>query len=221
MSNSKVLRNAIVILVSIAIVPGLFPVRLPAEDPAKDIIEKVQKKYAKINDAVLHFSQKSTFSLSKAEYVSSGVLYMRKTNHYRIVTDDRTFVTDGKTVWSYSPANKQVLVDTYKEDPRTFSPERFLLSVPKDFYSAILSREKLQGKDVVVLKLTPKNDDASMKSLKLWIDDGEWLLWKAEVVDMNDNLTEYTVSDIRLNPTLADSTFTFVPPPGAEVVDLR
>jgi outer membrane lipoprotein carrier protein len=221
MKNSNVCRTIIVILLGIMLVPALFSVSLTAEDSAKDIVEKVQKKYAEINDAMLRFSQKAKFSLSKAEYTSSGVLYMRKTNHYRIVTDDRTFVTDGKTVWSYSPVNKQVLVDTYKEEPRTFSPEKFLLSVPKDFYSAILAREKFQGKDVVVVKLTPKNDDASMKSLKLWVDDGEWMLWKAEIVDMNDNLTQYTVSDIRLNPTLADSTFTFVAPPGVEVVDLR
>jgi len=221
MRNSKIINTFIVILLSIVLVPALFPVSLPAEDSAKDIVERVQKKYAEINDAILRFSQKAMFSLSKAEYTSSGVLYMKKTNHYRIVTDDRTFVTDGKTVWSYSPANKQVLVDTYKEDPRTFSPEKFLLSVPKDFYSAILTREKFQGKNVVVLKLIPKEDDASMKSLKLWVDDGEWMLWKAEIVDMNDNLTQYTVSDIRLNPTLADSTFTFVAPPGVEVVDLR
>jgi len=60
-----------------------------------------------------------------------------------------------------------------------------------------------------------------MKSLKLWIDDADWLLWRAEIVDMNDNLTEYTASDIRLNTTLSDSTFTFVAPPGVEVVDLR
>lgn len=221
MKNSSVYRAVIGILFCILLIPALSSVSLPAEDSAKDIIERVQKKYAEINDAILHFSQKVKFNLSKAEYTSNGVLYMKKTNHYRIVTDDRTFVTDGKTVWSYSPANKQVLIDKYKEEPRSFSPEKFLLSVPKDFYSAILGREKFQGKKVVVLKLSPKNDDASMKSLKLWIDDEDWLLWRAEIVDMNDNLTEYTVSDIRLNTTLSDTTFAFVAPPGVEVVDLR
>jgi outer membrane lipoprotein-sorting protein len=60
-----------------------------------------------------------------------------------------------------------------------------------------------------------------MKSLKLWIDDGEWLLWKAEIVDLSDNITTYTVSDIRLNTAISDSTFSFVAPPGVEVVDLR
>jgi len=221
MKNSKVCKAVIGILLSIVIFLVLFSVSLPAADSATDIIERVQKKYAEINDAILHFSQKVRFNLSKAEYTSSGTLYMKKTNHYRIVTEDRTFVTDGKTVWSYSPANKQVLIDTYKEEPRSFSPEKFLLSVPKDFYSAILGREKFQGKKVVLLKLSPKDDSASMKSLKLWVDDGEWLLWRAEVVDMNDNVTDYTVSDIRLNTTLSDSTFSFAAPPGVEVVDLR
>jgi len=154
MKHSKGYRAVIGIALSIGLLSVFFSATVPAEDSAKEIIERVQKKYAEVNDAILHFSQKVKFSLSKAEYTSNGVLYMKKTNHYRIVTDDRTFVTDGETVWSYSPANKQVLIDRYKEEPRSFSPEKFLLSVPKDFYSAILGREKFQGTKVVVLKLT-------------------------------------------------------------------
>ena len=95
------------------------------------------------------------------------------------------------------------------------------MSVPKDFYSAILAREKFRGQTVVVLKLTPKDDKSSMKSLKLWIDEEEWLLRKAEIVDVNNNVRIYTVLDIRLDTTLSDSTFAFVAPPGVEVVDLR
>ena len=194
---------------------------LKAGESGSEIIEKVQKKYDEISDATIAFSQKVKFSLSKAEYTMSGTLYMKKSKHYRIETEDRTFVTDGKTVWSYSSANKQVLIDLYKEDQRSFSPEKFLLSAPKDFYAAILGREKHQGHKVVILKLSPKDDTSSMKSLKLWVDEGDWFLWKAEVVDMNDNVTLYTVSDIRLNTGLSDSTFSFVALPGIEIVDLR
>jgi outer membrane lipoprotein carrier protein len=221
MNKLKAWKTVVAVVLGASLCSVLFLARLRASDSAQDILEKVQEKYAEIKDATLHFSQKVKFNISKAEYSSSGILYMKKTNHYRIITDDRTFVTDGKTVWSYTPANKQVLIDTYKEEPRSFSPERFLLSVPKDFYSAILSREKFEGKNVVVLKLTPKEDNTSMKSMKLWIDDGEWLLWKAEIVDLNVNITTYAVSDIQLNTAISDSTFSFVAPPGVEVVDLR
>jgi outer membrane lipoprotein carrier protein len=221
MNRLKAWKTVVVVLLCAGLCSVPFVGVLQADDSAQDIIGKVQEKYAEIKDATLHFSQDVKFSISKAEYSSNGILYMKKTNHYRIVTDDRTFVTDGKTVWSYTPANKQVLIDTYKEEPRSFSPERFLLSVPKDFYAAILSREKFERKNVVVLKLTPKEDNTSMRSLKLWIDDGEWLLWKAEIVDMNDNITTYAVSDIQLNTAISDSTFSFVAPPGVEVVDLR
>ena len=221
MTNMRVQRTAVGIVLNVVASWTLFSVGLLAAESANDIVEKIQKKYADISDATLNFTQRVKFSLSKAEYNSSGTLFMKKANHYRIVTDDRTFVTDGKTVWSYTPANKQVLVDTYKEEPRSFSPEKFLLSVPRDFYSAILSRERSQGKKLVVLKLSPKEDNVSMKSLKLWAEEGEWLLWKAEVTDMNDNVTTYAVSDIRLNTTLSDSTFSFIAPPGVEVVDLR
>lgn len=197
----------------------LIPSR--AEDSALEIVAKVQKKYDEMKDATITFSQKVKFQLSKAEFSSRGVLYSKKTNCYRVETEDRIFVTDGKTVWSYSPANNQVLIDTYKEDKRTFSPEKFLVNVPKDFFAAILGREKLEGRNVVVLKLTPKEDKATMKSLKLWVDRGQWYLWKVELVDVTENTTTYTVHDIRLNTGLQDSTFAFIAPPDAEVVDLR
>jgi outer membrane lipoprotein-sorting protein len=113
MKNSKVCKAVIGILLSIVIFLVLFSVSLPAADSATDIIERVQKKYAEINDAILHFSQKVKFNLSKAEYTSSGTLYMKKTNHYRIVTEDRTFVTDGKTVWStHQRTSKSLLTPT-------------------------------------------------------------------------------------------------------------
>ncbi len=210
----RILFGSLFLLIAVSI-------GLSAGDSAREILEKVQKKYDEMFNATLSFSQKVKFGLSKAEYSASGMLYMKKSNHYRIEMEDRTFVTDGKTVWSYSPENKQVLIDTYKEDPRSFSPEKFLLSVPKDFYSAILAREKSRGQTLVVLKLTPKDDKSSMKSLKLWVDEEEWLLRKAEIVDVNKNVRIYTVLDIRLNTTLSDSTFAFVAPPGVEVVDLR
>jgi outer membrane lipoprotein carrier protein len=191
------------------------------DDSAKDVIEKVQKKYNEVRDATLTYSQRVRFSLSKAEYTSEGILYMKKENRYRIETEERTFVTDGSTVWSYSPENKQVLIDTYKEDPRSFSPEKFLLNVPKDFYAAILGREKFQGQSVVVLKLTPKEDEGAMKSLKLWVSEGDWVVRKAEILDLSNNVTTYSVTSIRLNTALSDTTFSFVPPAGVEVVDLR
>jgi outer membrane lipoprotein carrier protein len=220
----KLLANRLIfeaLLVSGILLLSVTSNEVQAGDSGAEIIEKVREKYDKIIDATIAFTQKAKFSLSKAEYDSKGMLYMKKPNHYRIESDERTFVTDGKTVWSYSPANKQVLIDTYKEDERSFSPERFLLSAPKDFYAAILGKEKLQGRSVIVLKLTPKDDSSPTKSLKLWVDDSQWTLWKAEVIDRNENLTTYTVTEIRLNVSLADSTFNFIAPPGVEVVDLR
>lgn len=192
-----------------------------AEDSALEIVAKVQKKFDEMKDATITFSQKVKFQLSKAEFSSRGVLYSKKMNRYRVETEDRTFVTDGKTVWSYSPVNNQVLIDTYKEDKRTFSPEKFLVNVPKDFFATILGREKLEGRNVVVLKLTPKEDKSMMKSLKLWVDTRQWHVWKVELVDVNENTTTYTVHDIRINTGLQDSAFAFIAPPGAEVVDLR
>jgi outer membrane lipoprotein-sorting protein len=73
----------------------------------------------------------------------------------------------------------------------------------------------------VTLKLVPKDDQSFVKSMKVTIDEGSWIIRKVESVDVNDTETTYTVQDVKVNTHVRDSLFTFTPPPGTEVVDLR
>ena len=57
--------------------------------------------------------------------------------------------------------------------------------------------------------------------MKLWIDDGEWMMKKVELTDVNGKVTTYTVTDARVNIGLPDSRFKYQIPEGTDVVDLR
>jgi len=188
---------------------------------AQEILEKVRAKYASIKDAELRFSQLTRFSLSKLEQRGSGTLYLKKENKYRIETDDQTIVTDGQTVWSYSIPNKQVLVDNFKIREGSLTPERILSGAPEDFTPTVIGKEKIGGTETVILKLVPRNGEALVVSLRLWVDPEEWLVRKAEITDANGKETSYTVASIRTNIGLSDSRFTLRIPEGVEVVDLR
>ncbi|MBI3585901.1 MAG: outer membrane lipoprotein chaperone LolA [Ignavibacteriales bacterium] len=187
----------------------------------KDITEKMQKRYESIEDATARFSQHVKFGFSKIEQTFAGTLTMKKPKKYRVESEHQTLITDGSTVWAYSPVNKQVLVDRYKENQNSLSPEQFLLNLPSNYYATLLEKDKESNQRFVLLKLVPKDDQSFVKSMKVWVEEGSWVVRKVEIVDVNDTETTYEIKEIKLNTHVKDSTFAFTPPSDTEVVDLR
>jgi outer membrane lipoprotein carrier protein len=191
------------------------------EYSVKEITDKLQKKYDSLQDATAHFTQHVKFGFSKIEQDFSGTFRMKRPNKYRVETEYQTLVTDGKTVWSYSPVNKQVLIDRYKETPESFTPEQFLLNLPANYYASLIPQEKKAESSWIALKLVPKDDQSFIKSMKVWVEEESWVVRKVEMLDVNDTEKTYNVQEIKINTGLKDGTFAFTAPAGTEVVDLR
>jgi outer membrane lipoprotein carrier protein len=202
------------------LVPAFFATPLRAEDPY-EVLEDVRKKYDSIKDAEISFSQHVWFERTNLEQRSAGTLLLKKGNRYRVEMEDRTVVTNGATVWSYSPVTGQVIIDTYSPQAKALSPEEVLTGAPDDYDATLAGNERLQGKDVMVLKLVPRDEHSLITSLKLWVDPSSFLIRKAELEDAGGKKTAYTIENLRTNIGVEDSIFTYTIPEGAEVVDLR
>lgn len=189
-------------------------------ESVEDVLSKVQKKYETVHDASVNFTQHVRFGVMNTEQSFTGRFLMKKGGMYRIEGEEQTIVTDGHSVWTYSRDNHQVVVDVYRDDPKSFSPDKVLVNVPKNYYATLLPDEENKD-DTAVLKLTPKDEKSQIKWMKVWINRADWLMRKIQLQDISDNLTTYTLSDIRLNTNLQDSVFRFSPPAGVEVIDLR
>lgn len=201
---------------------GVFAVAFGRQTPMiGDVTEKMQRRYEMIDNLVAEFSQHVKFGFSKMEQEFKGTLSMKKPNLYRLESEHQTLVTDGSTVWAYSPVNKQVVIDRYKENQNSITPDRFLMNLPDSYYATVLGVEQGQPHTLVVLKLVPKDDRSFVKSVKLWVDDASWVVRKILVVDVNETETTYAIHSVNLNTNLKDARFSFSPPAGTEVVDLR
>lgn len=185
---------------------------------AQEIIKKVQSKYENITDAKATFTQTLKSSGGKANS-SSGVIYIKKEDKYRIEAGGQVIITDGKTSWSYSKKRKQVVIDNYKDDGNSFSPNKFLFNYPENFYSDLDGEENVGGVDCYIIKLSPRSN-GSVKSAKLWVDKNEDLIRKINIVTSESSNT-YSLKDISLDAGLSSSKFSFTPPEGVEVIDLR
>jgi len=188
---------------------------------AEDVLEKVRKRYDAMTDAELKFTEKVRFPMAKIEQQVSGTLFVKKNNKYRVELDDRVIVTDGQTLWSYSAANNQVVIDRFKQDAQSLSPEKILVGTPENFTASTVGEEKVGGHATTILKLIPKDDQSFIRSVRLWVDEDDWMIRQVEIVDVSEKQTTYTVLQVRTNTGLQDSRFVYKIPEGADVVDLR
>jgi chaperone LolA len=192
-----------------------------AGEDTKKILSNLQKKYESLQDVTIHFSQQVVFGVTQNEQSFKGTLVVKKGNKYRIELESQTIVTDGKSVWSYSIANNQVLIDKYKEDPKSISPDKVLVNVPERYATTFIVKEKKGEQELSVLKLIPKEKSSSIQWMKVWVDTDEWIMKKVQLQDISDNLTTYTIEEIKYNTGVSDSQFQLETPKGAQVIDLR
>jgi outer membrane lipoprotein-sorting protein len=114
-----------------------------------------------------------------------------------------------------------VLIDDFAMDERSFSPENILVRAPSEFGPTLLGQERFRDIELTVIKLVPRDEQAFLQSMKIWVDPDTWLMTKVELVDANGKETTYVVEEIRINPGLDDEQFRFRIPDGVDVVDLR
>ncbi|MBI2619154.1 MAG: outer membrane lipoprotein chaperone LolA [Ignavibacteriales bacterium] len=210
------MKNVCVIVLSLSV-----PVFAQQAPSLSDVTGGMQQRFEMIDNLIAEFSQQVKFGFSKIEQEFQGTLTMKKPNRYRVESEHQTLVTDGSTVWAYSPVNKQVVIDRYKENQNSITPDKFLLNLPESYYATVLGTEGEQQKTMVVLKLVPRDDRSFVKSVKLWVEDGTWVVRRILIQDVNESETTYSIHSLTLNTNVKDTQFSFSPPPGTEVVDLR
>ncbi|MEX1140374.1 MAG: outer membrane lipoprotein chaperone LolA [Bacteroidota bacterium] len=199
----------------------LLPAASQSQPDLATVTGGMQKRFAAMENTVARFTQEVRFGFSSIRQEFKGTLTMKKPNRFRIESEHQVLVTDGSTVWAYSPVNKQVVVDHYKENRNTISPDRFLVGIPENYYATILGTESVGKARLVTLKLVPKDDASFIRSVKLVVEAGTWLVKRIEVEDINESTTTYTIEELTFNSTIDDKVFAFAPPPGTDIVDLR
>ena len=175
---------------------------------------------AKIPAFLLLFALCANYSFAQdaQEIIKKTQETYRGVDNAKATFSQSTKYSSGKS-WSYSPKKNQVVIDNYKDDRYSFSPNKFLFDYPEEFYSDLEGEANLKGFDCFVLKLTPRKK-GSVKSAKIWIDKSDYVIRKITISE-SSGTTTYTLNKITFNPGVSSSTFTFDPPAGVDVIDLR
>ncbi|HEY0181088.1 MAG TPA: outer-membrane lipoprotein carrier protein LolA, partial [Dokdonella sp.] len=126
----------------------------------------------------------------------------------------QTIVADGTRVWVYEPDLEQVSVRS-QSSAEAQSPLTVLTDLTQ-LDSQFSASEAGERDGLVWLRLTAKAEQPEFEYAELGFD--AHALARMVFKDALGNTTEIRFSDWKRNPPLPAGTFTFKPPPGADVI---
>ncbi|MEQ1505357.1 MAG: outer membrane lipoprotein carrier protein LolA [Myxococcota bacterium] len=199
--------------------PALAAASTGSTAPASsDLLDRIQAKYATVSVLRGTFVQKSGSALYGEDEQSGTVVLERPGKMRWEFADGRRYVSDGSTMWIYTPADKQVIrIKGFDAQAATADAVLQSLHQLKTLFDVtIVSTDPKAGHE---LSLLPKTaDDAQFKKLVLKLD-AALLIDVVQIVDLFDTVTTIDFRSVELGGAVAPDVFTFQVPDGVQVID--
>ena len=195
-------------------------------------VDELQKKMAEsdlnLQTLEFNFTQEAASSLAEEKRRSSGAAYVQKPKKFRIEQvepEKQLLISDGKSVYVYTPRFNQVVKDSYKKwfSKNIFFPgmsgfSNTLEQLNKEYLWVLKDEGALDGEKTFVAELTPFDKDRK-ETIKLWIDRDDFIPRKTELVSETLTLTT-TVNGLKRNEILKPELFKFSRPEKSEMISI-
>jgi outer membrane lipoprotein carrier protein len=207
----------------VAIALSALPLAAHAQS-ADAIIDRAAAAYARLNSMRAGFRQTLTNPLTGSTQTTSGVILRRKPNLLSIdfESGDRV-AADGSTLWFYLPSSApgQVIRMPYSgESAGNVDPANQFLNSPRTrFTVSSAGSATLGGRSTHAVTLVPKRPNSAFTSAKVWIDDSDSSIRQFDLETANGLKRHVVITSFTANPDLSKSSFRFVVPKGAKIVD--
>ncbi|HDP98313.1 MAG TPA: outer membrane lipoprotein carrier protein LolA [bacterium] len=214
--NIQIIVGALTLLIVLILVTNGLP-----DSKANSIIKNVLRKYDQSKNIKSDYKQVFYWKLTDNIAEQQGVIWLQGKEKFRIETENQTIVSDGKTLWTYSRATGQVIVDNVQNSEDINLPKDILLNFSDEYRASYISDELIDKDKCHLIELRPSSGDQFIKLIKIWIHIKDMIVIKIEQTDLNDNTNTYWLSNIEFNLPLKDSFFKYVVPDSVEVIDMR
>lgn len=202
------------------------PVKQEISDPAaKAVLEKMRKKYEAYSTIEAEFSLEIEVP-QQPKQTQKGVL-TQQAEKYRLKFNDRTMVSDGKSVWLHIPKNKEVQINDVEEDEGgggISSPQDLLKAYAwKDYVYAITNEYSEGSKLLQQIEFKPTSKANDYSKVRLTLDKKTLEIISIKSFGKDGSRYTLTVNKLTPNKTVPASTFTFAKSecPGCKFEDLR
>lgn len=195
-----------------------------AEPTPSETAQALQKKYDGIRDFSADFVHSYRGGVLRKQLSEKGRLLIKKPGKMRweyTAPEEKTFISDGVRIYSYIPADKQVLVSTVPKDDAATTPALFLAgkgNLTRDFTVSAAEVPAGFAPGTRALKLVPKTPQTDYDSLILLIDPATYVLRGMITSDPQGGTSTLAFSNLKENTGVADKAFVFNIPRGVDIV---
>ena len=185
----------------------------------KQVIKKLQNRFNSITNFTANFSQSIFNEQGHEQGKTSGKFTYQRKNRFIVELKNQTIVSDGETIWNSDKRFNRVVISNLSDDPTSFSLERFIFDYPALCRLNSLSETPL-AKGETYIELVPKDSDMEFKYVRIWIT-ADGMISKLELLDMGEIRYTFQFNDLKIDQNISDARFTFFPPKGMKIIDLR
>ena len=191
---------------------------------AAELAARLQQKYETVRDFSADFVQTYRGGVLNRLIKDTGRVVILKPGKMRWeykTPEEKLFVSDGVTVYSYVPKDKQVLKSPVPPGDQANTPALFLAgkgNITRDFTASMAERPEGQAEGTLALKLVPRTAQAEYDWLIIVVDPVSLALRGLVTGDSQGGTSSFSFTNLKENVGPADKLFTFVPPRGVEVV---
>lgn len=196
-----------------------------------DIFSEMEKANVSFKTLKAGIVYTRTITLLESTEVSEGELYYKKPKRMYLKfypPRNEVNVVDGKYVWVYHPAEKQVekyAMNNSSQSSRGVSFFEFgygesVEAAKKDYMITLLDTKEEGKKRFYLLSLKPKDPKSQYSEIRLWVEEGVWLPHKIELFESDGEVVNIIeLNNIKLNKGMSDKLFLFDVPRGVEVIE--
>lgn len=196
----------------------------PTATSAEQLARALQRKYDAVRDFSADFVHAYEGGVLKKRITERGHLLIKKPGKMRweySAPERKLFVSDGVTLYSYVPKDRQVFVSPVSPDDRAATPALFLAGkgdLIRDFAPSLVTPPAGLPAGVLTLKLVPKSAQPDYDWLILAVDPSSLAIRGLVTVDAQGGTSTFSFTNLQENIGVADRQFTFTVPHGVEIV---
>jgi outer membrane lipoprotein carrier protein len=206
----------------LALLLSAMAVLQPAKGTPEEMAGRIQARYDTIRDFEGDFVQSYQGGLLRTKTTERGTVTIKRPGRMRWVytaPEKKEFVSDGQRVYSYLPADKQVIVGPMPAADQT-TPALFLAGhghLVRDFSVSFADLADAPT-GLIGLKLVPKRTDPEFEWLMLGVDPATLQIRHLVAADHQGGRSTFTFSNLKENRNVPDKIFAFRIPRGVAVI---
>jgi len=181
----------------------------------ESVFASLRAKYSSMKTVELEFQS--------VEPVSGmvGSLQAEKSGKYVLTLNDRKIICDNHTIWNIIPNRKMVSISSLKSKPTT-SIDIILFTFLYSYQPISIKEYSVGKNNLLALELHPKGQSAAMgiKKLRVFLKKGSTIIERISADDGNQDMV-WDIKKLTINSKLQSDLFTYTPPVGMEIIDMR